>query len=278
MFLRKLILLLCCWFCFSALVAQDSLTPKNHILAEYGLHHLASQDLIFSPFILKDLTALNLGVQYKRDAEFIHLAELYFDSFDPVYLSAFDYYSVPDSQKLRALKNDFTHVKVNYGFGKKWKTAEKYSLQCGIMSENTIHAQYYYAGYFSNFGYFASFGLSAWSHFEYRLNEKNAFNAAVYFPLVAWVARSPYLANDDEFIQNISSHNGVKTFFAYLADGSLQSLNTLQQLGLKLNYIYTLNQRWDIGASWHFNFMHNKTPLNLINYQNAFNINSTFHF
>ena len=275
---KNLLMAICCWLCGSTLIAQDSIMRKNSIQAEYGLHHLASQDLIFSPFILKDLTPVNAGIIYKHENKFTQLAEIYFDAFDPVYLETFEYLSVPDSNILEALKNDFTHVSINYGFGKKFKSTDKYSWYLGLMSENTIHAQYYYAGYFSNFGYFASFGLSVWSQLEYRINNKNAVNVSAHFPLTVWVARSPYLANDDEFIENISSHNGVKTFFAYLADGSLQSLNTLQQFDLKLNYNYTLNNRWDLGASWHFNFIHNIKPLNLINYHNSFNINSTFHF
>ena len=260
------------------LFSQDSTENKNSITIEYGLHHLAMQDLIFSPFILKDVTPLNIGIIYKHENRFLNMAEIYFNSFDPVYLETFKYYSVPDSDTLETIRNDFTHVKINFVHGKEWVSTEKYSWYLGAASENTVHAQYYYAGYFGTFGYFASFGLSAWSQFEYRLNDKHQFTVAAHFPLAAWVARSPYLANDDEFIQNISSHSGIKTFFAYLEDGSLQTLEKLQQINLKLNYEYVLNNRWDIGASYQFNFIHYSKPLNLLYYQNGLNINAAFHF
>jgi len=260
------------------LFSQDSIKRKNSIQVGYGLHHLASQDLIFSPFILKDFTPVNFGIVYKHEDRFLHVAEVYFNSYNPVYINTFEYYTVPDSGKLETIKNDFTHVNLNYVFAKKIKSAQQYSWYLGIMSENTIHSQYYYSGYFSTFGYFASFGLSAWSQLEYRLNDKHVFNVAAHFPLTAWVARSPYLANDDEFIQNISSHNGLRTFFAYLEDGSLQTLNTLQQFDFKLHYNYVLSERWYVGTAYQFSFIHNNKPLNLINYQNGININSTFHF
>ncbi len=260
------------------LFSQDSTENKNSIRVEYGLHHLAKQDLIFSPFILRDISPINIGIIYKHENRFLQLGEIYFKSFDPVYLETFEYYSVPDSDTFETIKNDFTHVNINYVLGKEVRSTKKYGWYLGVASENTIHAEYYFAGYFSTFGYFASFGLSAWSQFEYRVNDKHQINVAAHFPLTAWVARSPYLANDDEFILNISSHSGIKTFFAYLGDGSLQTLNTLQQFDLKLNYQYVLNKRWDIGASYHFNFIHNSKPLNLLNYQNGLNINAAFHF
>ncbi len=264
--------------CNSAVWTQDSISYKNTFTVTYGIHHLASQDLIFSPFILRDITVLNAGLSYRHESKFLQVAEFQFDSFDPVYQNTFFYFTVPDAEKHETIKNDFTHVKLNYGFSKLFRVGNKYRLYLGVISENTIHAQYYYAGFFGTFAYFASFGLSAWTEFEYDINEKQTVSATAYAPLLAWICRSPYLANDDEFIENISSHNSVKTFFAYLGDGNLQTLNQLQQFNLGLNYQYELNQHWDIGAGYQFNIIHATSPLNLLVLQNGINISGLFKF
>ncbi|MBK7441104.1 MAG: hypothetical protein IPI65_06125 [Bacteroidetes bacterium] len=65
--------------------AQDSTHLKNQIALEYGFHFLADQDLIFSPFVLKDIAPMNISTSYVHKGKFIQMAEVYFDSFNPTY-------------------------------------------------------------------------------------------------------------------------------------------------------------------------------------------------
>ncbi len=258
--------------------AQDSLSARNSISLEYGLHHLADQDLIFSPFVLDDIAPFNISAAWKHTGKFNQIAEVYFDSFDPTYQNTFTYYTNPDSEATETIRDDFTFVRINYGFGKTIRNSEKYSFMVGGMTENTVIAKYYYAGYFSTFGYFASFALSPWAELNYHLDEKNTIQAGVHFPLVTWVCRSPYLANDDQFIENTASHKSVKTFFAYLHDGNLQTFNTMQQFDLKATYTYSISKKFDAGISYHFTFINNSIPLKYASVQNAFNLQATFKF
>lgn len=260
------------------LTAQDSTHLKNQIALEYGFHYLADQDLIFSPFVLKDIAPMNISTSYVHKGKFIQMAEIYFDSFNPTYKNTFTYYTNPDSSALETIPNDFTFVKINYGFGKMIRATEKYDFIVGGMSENTVIAKYYYAGYFSTFGYFASFSLSPWATYNYYFNKQNTLQFAIHFPIAAWVCRSPYLANDDQFIENISSHKSVKTFFAYVNDGNLQTLNKLQQFDIEASYIYAINKRFDTSISYHFNYIHNSTPLPYSSVQHSFNIQTSFKF
>ncbi len=262
----------------SALNAQDSTNASNFISIEYGIHHLSDQDLILSPFILKDLSGANISLTYKRYARLAQWVEISFDAFDPTYPEPYNYYTNPDSTIEETINNDFTFVRLNYGIGKTLRSSEKCAWTVGGMVENTVMAKYYYAGYFSTFGYFASFGLSAWSQFGYAFDNKNSASVSMHFPLMAWVCRSPYLANDDMFIENTESHKGVKTFFAYVNDGNLQTVNKLQQFNLKLDYIYKINPKFSVGATYQFSILHNNTPVNLTSIQNGLNIKATYNF
>ncbi len=275
--IRIALTLFICFIC-SVARTQDTMEYRNRFQVGDGIHYLASQDQIFSPFILTDVSLMNVWIAYQHQNKYLQMAEIQFGTFDPVYQSTFSYFTNPDSEELVTNKNDFTCVKVNYAIAKEIRSAAKYKWHLGIMSEDTVHAQNYYAGFFSTFGYFASFGISAWSQFDYDINEKQTLHARAYTPLFAWVCRSPYLANDDVFINNISSHNGFKTFFAYVGDGSLKTVNHLQQFDLQLDYRYLICKQWELGAGYQFIFIHASEPLNLLVYQNGFNLFTSFKF
>jgi len=84
-----------------------------------------------------------------------------------------------------------------------------------------------------------------------------AIYKAVFFTFfISWLARSPYLVNDDEFIENTSSHSGFKTFTSFIGDGKLVSWNSWQSFDLEIKYLSHLNKKWQLGAAYLFEFIH----------------------
>ncbi len=65
---------------------------------------------------------------------------------------------------------------------------------------------------------------------------------------------------------------GSKLFFAYLGDGELVTWNKLQNINVRLEYQYTLSEKWSIGAGWNFSFIHATDPLPLTSVQHHFNL------
>ena len=77
---------------------------------------------------------------------------------------------------------------------------------------------------------------------------------------------------DDEFIENIYSHNGFTTFFAYLGDGELATWDKLQTVNAGIDYQYALSEKWSIGFQYKFAFIHATDPLPLTSVQQNFNV------
>ena len=86
------------------------------------------------------------------------------------------------------------------------------------------------------------------------------------------MARSPYLINDDEFIENTFSHNGFSTFFKYLEGGHVVTWNELQSVEIGLNYQHMISEKWSLGAGWKFSFIHAALPKDLFSVQNNLSV------
>jgi hypothetical protein len=128
------------------------------------------------------------------------------------------------------------------------------------------------------FGYFASFGLGVFGNIGYQFNSANRLKAELRLPVVAWIARSPYLVNDDEFIENTASHNSFKTFLAFIEDGELASWNKWQKAGLLLQYHHRFTSSIAVGAGYRFSVLHYAEARNLLSIENILTLNLNYHF
>jgi hypothetical protein len=246
----------------------------NSLRLEYGPGYYARQDQVFSPFVHTDGSAINTRISWQRNARLQQFTELEFGSYNPILVPSYTY----DTDK-QTYPHSFLLVNLTYGIGKDVATiGGSHTLTLGGFFESDVQASTYNYARNGSFGYFASFSLGGWANYSYRINDKHTVGAKVLLPLVSLVARSPYLVNDDEFIINTYSHNGVKTFFAYMGDGKVQTLNKVQQVELNLNYQYKLNDRWSLGAAYAFRFIHSADPLNLTSYRNTVYLSGTYTF
>ncbi|MCK7488342.1 MAG: hypothetical protein MZU97_24735 [Bacillus subtilis] len=109
--------------------------------------------------------------------------------------------------------------------------------------------------------------------------KKATLAATLQLPLIAWLARSPYLVNDDEFIENISSHSGLKNLYGFYRGWRNGSPGTkCKRLTLELKYEYSLNERWGLSAAFQFDFVHVSQPRNLLSFRNSLDFSACYKF
>lgn len=262
---HRLLLTFTFTFCVLGYV-QAQRDTTSHLTLSLGPAHLSRQDLVFSPFIHKDLSPLTVGLKYEKNKKVHQFARLDYAGFSTGIETPYDY--LLDGETETAYPHSFTFVGLDYGLGKWMGKGGKIQSLAGGSINTDIQALNYQYGRASFFGYYATIGIGIWYKGVYQLSEKQRISGQVELPLVSWYARSPYLVNDDEFIENIYSHNGFTTFFAYLGDGTLVTWNKLQTVNLGFEYQYALSERWSIGASWQFAFIHASEPLPLTSVQN----------
>jgi hypothetical protein len=236
-----------------------------------GLDAVARQDQIFSPFVHQGASPVHASLSWERSGPTAHLLELRFNSLSADRGPSFDYYRIPEPERFSTYPNYFTLVELNYGLAKTVQ-AGRATFRLGGMLENNVQAMNYSYGPFSFFGYFAAFGAGPWASLSLPAGRNGAFDAGLQFPLIAWTARSPYLANDDEFIENTASHNGFGTFVNFVADGSLHFPDRFQKLTASARYRRTAGKRWEVGLAYRLQFIRQADPLSLISWQHHFGI------
>jgi len=250
-----------------ALAQRDSLPQLTLSL---GPAHLKRQDLIFSPFIHQDLSPLTFGLLYEKNKKVHQYVRLDYSGFEAGLFTPYEI--LHDKETETAYPHSFTFVGLDYGWGKWFGKSPTFQSLIGASFNVDIQSSTYQYGLFSFFGYYASMGAGIWYKGIYQFSERHRLSGQVELPLVLWSARSPYLVNDDEFIQNIYSHNGVNTFFAYLEDGELATWDKLQAINFGFQYQYLLSEKWSIGAGWKFGYIHAKEPLPLTSIQHNVSI------
>ncbi len=235
-----------------------------------GPSYIARQDLIFSPFIHRDLSPINLALQYQKDKKVHQFVQLSYTTFQPERKTPYEF--IYDGKVETAYPHYFTLVQLGYGQGRHLGPTGASDAMLGGAVRLDVQALDYQYGRSSFFGYYATLGLNAWYQHTLIKGIRHQLNGRIEIPLVSWLARSPYLINDDPYIENTFSHNGVSTFFAFLGDGHLATWDQLQRADLGLHYQYKLGTRFSLGADWQLRFIHAHKPADLIYWQHDIRI------
>lgn len=244
---------------------------RNRLRLNAGIGYLTRQDRIFSPMIHRDLSLINAGFEFSAENRFYHNVSLRFSSFNPI-IQSFGYFE--DGELKNAAPHSFILVNLSYVAGKTWQNG----LSAGLLINADIQALNYVYGRISSFGYFSAIAPGGFIKYSRETGEKGRISASLKLPFFSLYSRSPYLVNDDEFIENISSHSAVKTFIAFLGDGKLVTWNRLQYFYAGISYDYDLTGRWGIGSTWMFDFIHASWPRNLLSFRNSLYLSSYFRF
>jgi hypothetical protein len=248
----------------------------NRIGVSTGITHLAHQDLIHTPFVHGALSPVSFAVFYHRDGARRHFAEVRYSALDSRLTEP--YPIIYEDHWHGSLPHIYVLLDGLYGLGVNLPAAENHGAALGAAFKLDLQAADYNYGLEYNFGYFLSAGLNAWYQQELRLSPKHRVSGRAMAPLVSWVARSPYLVNDDQFIENIASESRLGAARAFLADGELASWDRLQRLDLSLDYEYAVTSRVDLGASYRFAYLHSRDPRPLTSLQNSLGLITSYRF
>ncbi len=272
--MKKVLALIVLWLLFVNSNGQEHF-EKNTFSLNFGPGYIVRQDLIFSPVIHKDVSILNLGLEYQRDAFYYQKLKIGFATFTPGITVPFEFSEHGESKT--ATPHYFTLFDLDYLIGKSISKNEN-PVILGLLFSTDIQLLDYVYGRIGNFGYFSSISFGGFVKKEFRISDKSNFSGNLQLPLISWLTRSPYLVNDDEYIENISSHSDFKSFLEFLKDGKWNTLNDLQIFNLEAKYLYEINHKWGIGAGYSFEFIHSVNPRNLLSFRNSFNLSVNLKF
>lgn len=255
--------------------SQDA-DDKNSLSLSFGPGYIMRQDVSFSPFINSDLSFLNVGLDYTHQVKTFQKVSLRFGSFNPMVSKPYEF--TVHGENETAYPHNFSLIDIDYLIGKAIIETEKSKLIVGGVLSADIQALNYVYGRISSFGYYSAFGLGVFGRHSVEINDKHRISASLQLPFLAWLSRPPYMGIDDEFIENISSHSGFKTLMAFISDGELVTWNRFQTFDAAMTYMYSINEKLDLGAGYLFEFVHANQPQDLISFRNSINISLTFRF
>jgi hypothetical protein len=265
------------------LVGLGSLFSQNEhnssLTLNAGIGNLMRQDLSFSPLIHETWSPVNFALIYKKSKKMEQQLYIKFGSYKPIASEEFNYTSffTGDEQNV-TFPHDFALIDLNYSLGKVVVTKDKWDLTVGGRSKNRLNPSAYNYGTAGLFGYYFSFGIDAWVKFEYNLQEKHHIESNLSFPLATFIARSPYMSQDDEHFENFASHKGLKTIASYIQDGAWHYWDKSQHMDLDVSYYYTLSDKWDIGGSYWLSMNFNQDPTKFASIENVLYLSVKFKF
>jgi len=272
---KKFILLLTFIFTGTLLFAVKPEKVRSLSLG-LGLGQNSRQDLIFSPFVHHEFSLLNGTINYSIHGRFFQQVKIGIATFDPMLKEPYNYSE--DGEVKTAAPHYLLYLDLDYLLGKKIKKTGKTDLTVGgMLGTNTQSLNYVY-GRIGYFGYFSAINLGMFGQFGIPTQNGNGVFFKLQLPFVSWLARSPYLVNDDEFIENISSHSGIKTFFAFLKDGKPATWNTVQQVDAEVKYLFSLTSKWGMGISGAYEFTRASQPRLLNSHRTSVNVSATLKF
>lgn len=245
--------------------------PRRSLAFSWGAMQLAHQDLVHTPFVHGGTSPISFALSYDHaGTRWTHFAEGRYGALasrlgEPYEISHGDHgHDDPP--------HGFLLFEAAYGVGRTVASGVRHSAAAGASLRVDLQAVFYRYGVHDNFGYFFSPGLNVWYGRFHRLGASHALKGRVEAPVVSWLARSPYMVNDDRFIENIASNDPLTTALAMLAGGEPVTWNRLQRIYAVLEYEYAVSTRIGLGASYRFTFTRSSEPRPLISYQSNLNL------
>ncbi len=272
--MKRLSIILSVLLMNAALLSAQEIKP-NALGINLGMGNLQKQDLIFSPFVARDWSPLNVRLEYEHHGRLNHKADLRFGQYSYFVGEPFSYYS-------RGILYDkyphsFTNVDLNYSLSKNVFRSPNWTISAGGRIRNRFQISNFEFGHAGQFSYHLSTGLDALVDVEYRKG-KHALNSSLALPVFSYLARSPYTGQDDAYLERIMVHGDLKIFGQQLTSGTLQSWGTSKMVDFELGYHYALNAKWGIGISYLFSMNLHNDPVKYASIENIFYLGTTIKF
>lgn len=255
-------------------IDADAAHKQRKISLQWGIHVINKQDQLLSPLIEKDVSFKNMGLSYQHTGEKArNVIQAGFDSYQPSSYKPYTY--IDEGRSKDIFLSLSTIVNVRYAHLRRLTNR---SLFAGLMLDNQIRAEEQAYGWATTFHYIGAFSLSPVIAYEHHLSEKWQLSLQTWLPLVSWITRSPYALNDDQYMRDNASHNGLKTFFNYVANGKFQSINRFQKINLQSTLTYKLSKRAGWLVSYQIEALRYTQPAHLLSYQHFINTGFQFSF
>lgn len=249
-----------------ALLLCPAAHAQQHRLGiELGGTHLIRQDLIFSPNIHKSTSPLHIGLSWEKGDHSALL--LRFSVLSASASAAFDFSHQGETQ--RSAPHSFLFGDLAYRKGWAFVDRPEIRILAGFQVGAKIQSLNYQYGRIGSFGYYFQSGVGPFLQASYRWKERNSLTVRASQSALAWIARSPYLVNDDEFIENISSHHTLTMLAELVADGELKNLFHYKDIEAEVNYRRSLSRRWDTGIAYRFGYINVENPRPLHSLQHS---------
>lgn len=257
----------------------QTLTEKSHAnLAGIttGNSLLARQDLIYSPFVHSDHSLLSFGLKYQREKNLYQYWNIHFsvNTSNP----GVPYEMEMGDHSHGSIPHEFVFVSTTYGIGVPVIHRFQRTDWIGVALKMDLQASFYSFVLSDMFGYYIEHSVNGWYRRTYTFRDKHHLSGRVELPFVTWLARPPYLAEDDKFIENISTHNRTKMLLAFIGDGKPVTWNTLQRVNLDVEYHYPVSKRLFLGVDYRFVLIHSSEPRTLLSYHHNIHVTSSFKF
>jgi len=263
-------------FLAAAMMAQDDV-KVNALSLNWGMGNIKRQDFTITPFTHSDWSPLNVQLVYERSKKLEQQASLKFGQYSPRIGEEYTYYSFYNGEEI-AEPHYFTMIDINYALGLSVVEKGKWKFVVGGKSKNQFYSSTYNFGPSGPSPLYIAFGLDLWLNMKFELSEKHHFKSNVSLPLFAYIYRDPYLAQDDEFFQNLISHKPLKELAERIKDGELESWGSSQSFDFDLSYAYVINEKWNMGCTYRLSMDFNQTPTNFSQVENVIYISGTFKF
>lgn len=240
----------------SSLNANSQGLKTNTLTLQWGLGNLKRQDVNFSPMINNSWSVLNIGLMYEHTGKLYQRASARFGSYSAFSNESFDYYSFITDEWETTQPNSHNILDLDYVLGFNIYSKDKVSVTIGPKARNLLNVgEYVYADTGTGYYNFA-FGVDFWGRVNYSLAPKHTLAAEISLPVFAWVTRSPYLGQDDEYFSDVASNKVFETIGNYIKRSTLQSWGKFQRIDFQVNYSYALSNKWNLTADYmlHMNF------------------------
>ena len=250
---------------------------KNKLSLNWGIGNLVKQNITFSPLIQEDWSPLNFKLTYNRSNKMEHQASIRYSNYKSQIGDEFTY-NAPWDESAHTYPHNMNIAELNYSLGKSILNRDQLSLTIGGKSRNRFDISDYVYGFSGTAGNYLSLGLNIWMNFKYKFTEKHQLNGNISLPIIAYVYRSPYLTQNDDYFEDISSNNDIKGFLLYFKRGEIQSWNKAQNFDFDLAYNYTLSERWGLGFKYWFSVNMNQKPTKYASIENVLYLSLNYKF
>lgn len=247
----------------------------NSIGINLGIGNLQKQDLIFSPFIIKDWSPLNILLDYERSRKVDQKVSVRFGQSSYFVGQPFSFFAREIEYDKGA--HSTSNIDLNYSLTKSFLQNDNWKISAGGRFRNRFQITNFEFGPSGQFSYNLSSGLDALINIEYR-SGKHAFDSEFALPLFSYLARSPYTSQDDAYLERIMVHGDLQIFVEHLKSATLQSWNTSQMVDFNLSYKYALNDKWNLGITYLFVMNLHTTPVKYTSIENVIYLGTTLKF